>query len=267
MQLEERQSMYQQANSYLVKEEKENIAEGLVNITANVKFSGSYKGSIRVGMYAQPQWITVINANYKVTIKDNRTKASHILLQGLNILYGDYTIHMPDNVQILLISPDFYDSISIPKFNYGLVKHVHGRLIEDLLERTKISIKPQYELLAIAHLIGVDQYDIVVDGKFDKVMKIIRDKASDPNFNLDMLCSLSHMSRRKVQYVLSEKGHSFLELTNKIRVRNLKETLTIEPNLTLTLALNQAGFSSYSNAARVFKNTYGMTITEFLTSQ
>lgn len=194
----------------------------------------------------------------------NNYSIDNIKFIKIPVLYRCWhDVYISELSQVMLIQDEFYSQICIPKFNEGVIEHVHSSLISNLFEVIVESSKPVYEVLAIANLIGVDKYNTDLNKDLLNIKKIIDESSAHVGFNLDTLSSKAFMSRRKVQYILSSAGLSFLDLVNKRRVKELKTSLLKRPKTAFETIAYAVGYRSVSTASRAFKKEYGLTIGEF----
>ena len=71
------------------------------------------------------------------------------------------------------------------------------------------------------------------------------------------------MSRRKVQYVLSEHESSFMDITQLCRLSELKIKLNQEPNQPLIKLVEQCGFRNVGMAKRAFLKHFDQDLSSY----
>jgi AraC-like DNA-binding protein len=224
-------------------------------------FEGNISSSIIEGYYNK---FIVVVANPKNKRLLNVHTNEYVNINDSIVMYtGGYSVVIDSGSQVLVINQEFFRNINITKFPVGLIEHVHGALIKRLFELIKHSDNPIYEILALANIVGVDNYRVDVNNQLVKIRQVIEDNYRNEDFNLDNLCRLVYMSKRKVQYILSDGGVSFLELLNGYRVEVLRGLLLKEPRTAVEILSINAGFNNQNTANRVFKSKFGVSISEF----
>jgi AraC-like DNA-binding protein len=92
----------------------------------------------------------------------------------------------------------------------------------------------------------------------------------DPNLSLVMLAEKTGISQRTISAVLNQHlQKNFTEFVNDYRVKEFKERIGSPESSHLTIAglALECGFSSQATFQRVFKNTTGLTPSEFITKK
>ncbi|EGU47857.1 hypothetical protein VII00023_16565, partial [Vibrio ichthyoenteri ATCC 700023] len=210
--------------------------------------------------------ILISNSEKCITFEDGAKKTLSNDKQ-LILIKDSFTAEINENTQFIFIEKSFYVNIGMPKFHDLLETHIHERLVRILLEALSTSPSPFYELMAIANIIGVDNYKNNLNCTFSKLIGIIESNASNEDFNLNTLCEKAYMSRRKVQYILYNNNTSFVELVNNYRVEVLKSLLLSYPKTPVNNLIYKAGFKNYNTAVRAFKTKFSIGIREFKSKQ
>lgn len=190
------------------------------------------------------------------------------LIFGAGVMCCDYSsglfIELDHDDQVIVASDSVLSGISKRSTIRFMCKNPYESLMCDLFSQIKPSKESINELYAIINLTAIamqrqDEEECVI-------LATIRDNFADPYFSLNDLCALLHMSRRKVQYRLNERGESFSELVKKMRVMQLKQDLSvsISTGRNLTSIAFKAGFKSLSKANKEFLDVVGLTIKEHL---
>ncbi len=186
--------------------------------------------------------------------------------KGMLVYYGNLDLVLGTPSHLVVISQGFFKELGMPEFKMGVIHHIHEDIIFSLMNSVSKSGKPEYEIMALANIIGVDNYKAEVNYNYKKIVGCIEKHGLSCNFNLGYLCSCAHMSRRKVQYIISEHETTFLELLHNFRVRKLKDLLKNEPGTAHSVLIERVGFKNISSANRIFHKVTGMRIREYLAS-
>ncbi|EGU34482.1 hypothetical protein VIBRN418_15463 [Vibrio sp. N418] len=216
-----------------------------------------YSGKFIILISNSKKCITFENGTRKTLCNDNQ----------LILVKDSFKAQINEKTQFIFIEKSFYVNIGMPKFHDLLETHIHERLVRILLEALLSSPSPFYEIMAIANIIGVDNYKNNLNCTFSKLIGIIESNASNEEFNLNSLCEKAYMSRRKVQYILSNNNTNFVELVNNYRVEVLKNLLLSYPKTPVNNLIYKAGFKNYNTAVRVFKTKFRIGIREFKSKQ
>lgn len=224
-------------------------------------FSGVISSSVITRFYLE--FIVVVINPIKKSLFDTNSREYAGNNNDLILHSGGYNISINYSSQVLIVDQMFFRNINTPKFPSGLIEHVHDALIRRLFEAVKCSDRPVYEILALANIIGVDNYQTNINNQLIKIKKLIEDNSTSEGFNLGQLCGLMYMSKRKVQYILSDANTSFLELLNGYRIEDLRALLLKEPITATDILVDKAGFNNQITANRLFKRKLGVSISEF----
>ncbi|AAW87946.1 hypothetical protein VF_A0876 [Aliivibrio fischeri ES114] len=207
--------------------------------------------------------LILVNEIEKNSIYDVVMKKT-IFINNTPLIYtAGYDVKIKPQSQVILIDLSFFEKLGVPSFKSGLITHIHSRLIRLLLESICSSVKPTYELLALVNLIGVDHYKTNLNDNLNKIKDKIEECYSCEEFNLDMLCKKTHMSRRKIQYILADSNTSFLEILNNLRIDKLIYFMQKEPKTSIGVLIYRVGFKHQSTANRLFKKYKNVSIREF----
>ncbi|GEK16083.1 helix-turn-helix domain-containing protein [Aliivibrio fischeri] len=163
--------------------------------------------------------------------------------------------------QLLIIHKNFYKHLGIPSFNKC---NINSLLINNLFESIKITKKPIYTLLSLVNFLGSDICRNKKDDIFEKIKHTIKINSYNANFNLEELCSIIFMSKRKVQYIISSNNTTYLKLLHQYRIENLKNLIMENKNISILKMSYISGFANYSTANRLFKNYVGISIKDYI---
>ncbi|GEK15981.1 helix-turn-helix domain-containing protein [Aliivibrio fischeri] len=169
----------------------------------------------------------------------------------------DLTIDNED--QLLIIHKNFYQNLGVPSFNHY---SINSLLIHNLFESIKITKKPIYTLLSLVNFIGSDIYQ--KDDIFEKIKNTIEINSDNANFNLEELCSIIFMSKRKVQYIISSNNTTYSQLLQQYRIYKLKNLIMENKNISILKMSFISGFANYSTANRLFKHYVGVSIKDYI---
>ncbi|EMD1178617.1 helix-turn-helix transcriptional regulator [Vibrio harveyi] len=207
--------------------------------------------------------ITIVKSKKNIVIRSRNEQVITTKNTKLLVINSGYDIKLDDNCIVVVIKKAFYSGLGLPSFPFGIINHVHELIIDSLIDSIQRSGRPEYELIALANLIGVDNYQHNVNCKYRKLVKCIEKNFSEDTFNLDKLCTLTHMSRRKAQYIFSENGTSFLEVLHSYRTKELKNLIIKNPSESTTTLIYKVGFKNQMSANRAFLKCYNETIKEY----
>lgn len=208
-------------------------------------------------------FIIVIKNNNKLNATNRINGQSIHIDPGIHIINDFIDIELMPDVQVLLVNLDFYNNLASASADNGFITKINESMIISLFDSINKSSRPEYEIKALANLIGVDVYKRHVHRDYEKIKQAINEYCKNPRFNLDLLCSLVHMSRRKVQYVLSDHNTSFIDLTQLIRLRELKQQIKLEPRSTLINLVEKCGFRNVGMAKRAFIKHYNIELSDY----
>ncbi|ELV8773603.1 helix-turn-helix domain-containing protein [Vibrio harveyi] len=186
--------------------------------------------------------------------------------KGILVYHGNLDLVLGASSHLVVISQSFFRELGMPEFPVGVIQHVHESIIFSLMNSVSKSGKPEYEIMALANIIGVDNYKAEVNLNYKKIVDCIERYGLNCDFNLEFLCSCAHMSRRKAQYIISEHETTFLELLHNFRVRKLKDLLKNESSTAHSVLVERVGFKNISSANRIFQKITGMRMREYLSS-
>lgn len=119
---------------------------------------------------------------------------------------------------------------------------------------------PMYMIISLANYIGSGGFLANEQASFLRIKISIRENFSDCEFNLNKLCGLVYMSRRKVQYILSSYNDNFLNLLSFYRVNYLKNMIDENMGESTLELINLSGFRTCQTANRLFKKYVGVSI-------
>lgn len=169
--------------------------------------------------------------------------------------------------QILLIRDSFFGKKIDSVLNLPLI---HNSIIRSLLSDL-LNIDAHVELTetlhAIANMVFIltskQQVGEVRDKPIEIIINAIIENYKDKNFNLDKLSSIVLMSRRKVQYMISEIGETFTSLVNKLRFEEMKKIINENPRIRLTELIDAIGVKNCYAANKIFIYFEGVNIKEY----
>ncbi|MUK48757.1 helix-turn-helix domain-containing protein [Aliivibrio fischeri] len=202
------------------------------------------------------------NINLKdffILIKDNTTKNKS--MNSIVIYNSDYESMLNSEDQLLIIHKNFYQNLGMPNVNDS---SMNSLLINSLFESIKTTKRPIYALLSLVNFIGSEIYICHKKEKFEEIKRVIKTNASNAHFNLNELCSIIFMSKRKVQYIISDNNQTFLHLLHQYRVDELKSLIKQNGKMPILTISYLSGFSCYATANRTFKHHVGMSIKDYI---
>jgi signal transduction histidine kinase/ligand-binding sensor domain-containing protein/DNA-binding response OmpR family regulator len=98
----------------------------------------------------------------------------------------------------------------------------------------------------------------------DKLLSIINKELSNPDLDIDKLCSAIGMSRTKLYHKIKElSGQAPNEFIRSIRLKKAVEILTHE-DILLTEVIYRVGIQTQSYFTKAFKKEYGKTPSQFI---
>ncbi|MGL5266361.1 MAG: helix-turn-helix domain-containing protein [Plesiomonas shigelloides] len=151
-------------------------------------------------------------------------------------------------------------SVEIPN---GEIKNKYEGLmmsIFDSIDKNKTNLIN--ESFAIANILAMSIGDTRTSCLISMAMD---DLYLDPLFNLDDLAKAVHMSRRKVQYILSEKETSFSNEIKRRRVAKVKSLIRqSNRKMPMTYYANMAGFKNLNSATKSFMDVTGVSMKEYI---
>ncbi|WP_418114607.1 helix-turn-helix domain-containing protein [Vibrio scophthalmi] len=115
----------------------------------------------------------------------------------------------------------------------------------------------------ISNLLKAGSYSNQMNSECIKISKAILEHSNDNKFNLSCLCNEVYMSKRKVQYILSDNNTSFKDLLLNSRVKMLKNTIDVGSSKSLSVLVQECGFGSLNSANKAFNNHFGLSVSEY----
>lgn len=200
---------------------------------------------------------------------ENRTLGgTSIIKSEVKSIKQGIKINLQENDQVILIRDCFFgkkiDSIiNLPLIHNSIVR----TLLADLFS-LNVRVEVTETLHAIANMVFILTVKQQKKGKLKDdprgvIINAIVDNYKDKNFNLDKLSSIALMSRRKVQYIISEIGETFTSLINKTRVEEMKEIINENPRILLSELTDMVGMKNSYAASKVFYKHEGVSIKEY----
>lgn len=198
---------------------------------------------------------------------ENRTKECKVVDQTKRMTIPTMRITLHENDQIILIRDSFFgrkiDSIiNLPLIHNSIIRS----LLTDLLD-LNVKVEVTETLHAIANMVFIitakKQTGKIKDNPLSLITNTIVENYKEKNFNLDKLSSIVLMSRRKVQYILSESGETFTSLVNKSRVEEMKRIINENPRVRLSELTESVGIKNCYAASKLFHKHENVSIKEY----
>lgn len=189
-------------------------------------------------------------------LAENGTGECKSISQDKKIASPTMRVTLLENDQIILIRDSFFgrkiDSIvNLPLIHNGMIRS----LLADLLDLNE-KIEVTETLHAIANMVFIltakKQTGKTIGNPLAIITHAILVNYKDKNFNLDKLSAIVLMSRRKVQYLLSEAGGTFTSLVNKARVEEMKRIISENPRVRLSELAEHVGIKNSYAASKLF---------------
>ncbi|HGE5896310.1 TPA: AraC family transcriptional regulator [Escherichia coli] len=98
-----------------------------------------------------------------------------------------------------------------------------------------------------------------LDGKLPLIVDFIKNNIKDPDLCLSSVAEFMGLSKRRVQYILSDAGIRFNDLLSKERCRFLANKIKRNSIGDINADIFEAGFGSFSTASRQFQKNYSLT--------
>ncbi len=203
-----------------------------------------------------------INQTIIVILRKNEDKP---LSSKLNILLSRdicESIYISSEDYCLIVNETFFPEDEAPAISISSFSRIHDSLVCELMVAIDQSLKPVYLMKAIANLIAVEYREMSENTKFDQIVDIVKNNYLDDSFSLETLAAKAYMSRRKLQYILSEEKVSFLDLLNSYRLSHLKKIIKQNPSISIGKLVSDSGFKSMASANRVTNKALNMNVKE-----
>lgn len=203
-----------------------------------------------------------VNQTIIVILRNNEDRP---LSSKVNILLSRdiyESIYINSEDYCLIVNETFFPEDDAPAISISSFSRIHDSLICELMVAINQSLKPVYLMKAIANLIAVEYREMSENTKFDQIVDIVKKNYLDDTFSLEALAAKAYMSRRKLQYILSEEKVSFLDLLNSYRLSHLKKIIKQNPSIPIGKLVSNSGFKSMASANRVANKTLNMTAKE-----
>ncbi|TPE53266.1 helix-turn-helix domain-containing protein [Amaricoccus solimangrovi] len=104
-------------------------------------------------------------------------------------------------------------------------------------------------------------------GRFHYIRGMVERHLRDPEFSIEQLASLVHMSRRQVQRDFSDNGTSFTRFLSdrraKLTASHLRRAAQMNERPAIAELAFRVGFSELSHFNRVFRASYGMSPSDY----
>lgn len=154
------------------------------------------------------------------------------------------------------------DAYIVKPFNTEILKSRIASLLTNrrILKNKFSGIQQQSDKIQKITLKSADE------ALLDKIMKIINENLSETNLNVEMLAEAVGLSRVHLHRKLKELTNlSTRDFIKNIRMQQASELLK-EKKLTISEVAYAVGYNSLSHFSSSFKDTYGVTPTEYMQS-
>ncbi len=185
----------------------------------------------------------------------------------VNVIVHPGQIHIFENDQYIFIRDDKFKCCPETLLRKKIIKNRYYFCIVYVFNGLKTSNKPTLEMRIISKLLKAGSYSNPVNLECIKISRVILEHSNDINFNLSCLCNEVYMSKRKVQYILSDNNTSFKDILLNARVKTLKNTINVGTSKSLSALVQECGFGSLNSANKAFHNHYGLSVSEYKKSR
>ncbi|MCX3068616.1 AraC family transcriptional regulator [Cetobacterium somerae] len=237
-----------------------------VNLTVSVFKNGVYfygiEGEIEKNRIKNlmGDHILIINSESTVSVL---TQNGTFRLSGILCYKGADSVIVNRDAKVFILRTCVFDCFCNTIINDGEVKNKYEHLVKQIFDSIGKNKKNlTNESFAIANIIAMSVND---NEDMCLIKRAMDEMYTDPLFNLDALSQLVYMSRRKVQYALSEQGTSFSDEIKRRRVAKIKSLInSSNRRMPMTYYANMAGFRNLSAATKGFMDVSGMSMKEFI---
>lgn len=185
----------------------------------------------------------------------------------INVIVRPDKIHTFENVQYIFIRDEKFKFCPESWLRKKIITNRYYFCIVDVFNGLKDSNKPVLEMKIISKLIKAGSFYKQINLECMKISKLIVEHSNDIKFNLSDLCDEVYMSKRKVQYILSDNKTSFKDLLLNARVKKLKNAINVGTSKSLGVLVQECGFGSLNSANKAFHNYFGLSVSEYKKSK
>ncbi|MGL5236690.1 MAG: helix-turn-helix domain-containing protein [Plesiomonas shigelloides] len=202
-------------------------------------------------------------------VADGGTIECKIIGQNKKMESSTIRINLSQNDQVILIRDSFFGRKIESIINIPIIQNSSIRaLLEDLLG---LNVEVTETLHAIANIVFIlttkKHTGKTKCNPLAIITNAIIENYKEENFNLDKLTSTVLMSRRKVQYILSESGETFTSLINNARVDEMKKIISENPRVRLSELAKSIGMNNSYAASRLFYKHEKISIKDYKKKQ